>query len=210
MKQIEDFVTLNVSPGASQEAIRQAYRDLVNVWHPDRFAHDARLYAKAEEQMMVLREAYDRLTAVEEQPEPEGSAPAGELTGNVALHFSAPSVQSQPFAWDEGHASARRPATLLALAAAVIAVVVGGVFGIRQVLAPPDVPAIKPIPKLTAPMEPSVSAKPASAGPRLSTATPRRATRRTTKASRPLRRKPRPAQPRGPMAISWGGSPSKQ
>jgi len=34
---------LELNPGASQEEVNQAYRDLVNVWHPDRFADNQRL-----------------------------------------------------------------------------------------------------------------------------------------------------------------------
>jgi len=29
--------TLGVKPGVSKEELEQAYKDLVNVWHPDRF-----------------------------------------------------------------------------------------------------------------------------------------------------------------------------
>ena len=37
---------LGLKPGASQEEVNQAYRDLVNVWHPDRFVGNPRLQKK--------------------------------------------------------------------------------------------------------------------------------------------------------------------
>ena len=54
---------LGVSPTASPEEIRQVYHDLVKVWHPDRFAHDARLQQHAQEKLKEINEAYDFLTS---------------------------------------------------------------------------------------------------------------------------------------------------
>jgi DnaJ-class molecular chaperone len=54
---------LDLQPGASVEEIRRAYRDLVNVWHPDRFVHDPRLQKKAEEKLKIINEAYGYLLA---------------------------------------------------------------------------------------------------------------------------------------------------
>ena len=52
------FSLLGVPPGSSLDAIRDAYRDLAKVWHPDRFAADPRLQAKASDRMRELNEAY--------------------------------------------------------------------------------------------------------------------------------------------------------
>jgi glyoxylase-like metal-dependent hydrolase (beta-lactamase superfamily II) len=46
---------------ASQDEIRQAYLDLVRVWHPDRFASDARLREIAEEKLENVRKYAPRL-----------------------------------------------------------------------------------------------------------------------------------------------------
>ena len=51
------FSLLGISPGVPPDAIRDAYRDLAKVWHPDRFAGDPRLQAKASERMRELNEA---------------------------------------------------------------------------------------------------------------------------------------------------------
>lgn len=37
------FEILELKPGLSREELEQVYRDLVNVWHPDRFTYNARL-----------------------------------------------------------------------------------------------------------------------------------------------------------------------
>ena len=50
---------LGLKPNASQEEVNQAYRDLVNVWHPDRFAGNPRLQKKAEEKVKEINAAYE-------------------------------------------------------------------------------------------------------------------------------------------------------
>ena len=45
---------LGLKPGASQEEIIQAYKDLVNVWHPDRFVNNQRLQKRAEEKLKEI------------------------------------------------------------------------------------------------------------------------------------------------------------
>ncbi len=53
------FGILGLKPGASQEELTQAYRDLANVWHPDRFAGNPRLQKKAEERIKEINAAYE-------------------------------------------------------------------------------------------------------------------------------------------------------
>lgn len=55
------YEILEVAPNASLEEIRQNYKDLVMVWHPDRFVHNDRLYHKAQEKIKQLNEAYEQL-----------------------------------------------------------------------------------------------------------------------------------------------------
>ena len=65
MPQIDDidqlYEILGLKPGASQDEVKRAYRDLVRVWHPDRFSHDTRLQKKAQEKMGEINRAYERL-----------------------------------------------------------------------------------------------------------------------------------------------------
>jgi hypothetical protein len=53
--------TLGLHATAGPDEIRQAYRDLVKVWHPDRFGSDARLRAKAEEHLKAINSAFHAL-----------------------------------------------------------------------------------------------------------------------------------------------------
>ena len=50
---------LGLKPNASQEEVNQAYRDLANVWHPDRFVGNPRLQKKAEEKLKEINAAYE-------------------------------------------------------------------------------------------------------------------------------------------------------
>jgi curved DNA-binding protein CbpA len=49
------YQTLGVDPGADTEAIKQAYRDQLKQWHPDKNAHRLE---EAEEQTKILNQAY--------------------------------------------------------------------------------------------------------------------------------------------------------
>ena len=57
------YEILGLKPGASPEEVKQAYRDLAKVWHPDRFSHDSRLQRKAQEKLKEINEAYERLSS---------------------------------------------------------------------------------------------------------------------------------------------------
>ena len=59
----EHYKVLELEYGASPEEIKQAYRDLAMVWHPDRFSDNLRLQQKAQEKLKVVNEAYANLRA---------------------------------------------------------------------------------------------------------------------------------------------------
>jgi hypothetical protein len=52
---------LGLEPGASPEEIKQAWRDLAQVWHPDRFSGNERLQEKAQEKLKEINQAYEKL-----------------------------------------------------------------------------------------------------------------------------------------------------
>lgn len=58
------FEILELDRNASLEDARQAYRDQVKFFHPDRFAHDPRQREKAEEKLKEVNEAYERVKVV--------------------------------------------------------------------------------------------------------------------------------------------------
>jgi curved DNA-binding protein CbpA len=64
---------LGVVPGASEDEIKEAYREMVQVWHPDRFAHDAKLQKKAQAKLQEINRAFHELSkppAAAQEPPP--------------------------------------------------------------------------------------------------------------------------------------------
>src|ERR1019366_10213003 len=60
--QISACLELFDLPDAFTEAqLKQAYHDLVQVWHPDKHSHNARLQRKADEKMKEINQAYEVL-----------------------------------------------------------------------------------------------------------------------------------------------------
>jgi hypothetical protein len=57
----EALDVLALRPGATPVEIKEAYRDMVKVWHPDRFGSDPRLRQKAEEKLKQINKAYQVL-----------------------------------------------------------------------------------------------------------------------------------------------------
>jgi len=58
------FMILECEPGCSMEEIRASFRQMVKVWHPDRFPNDPKLQHKATEKLKLINEAYDLLKQV--------------------------------------------------------------------------------------------------------------------------------------------------
>jgi DnaJ-class molecular chaperone len=56
------FQILELEPRASLDEARQAYKDIVSVWHPDRFSHNPRLKRKAEKKIKEINAAYEEIT----------------------------------------------------------------------------------------------------------------------------------------------------
>lgn len=58
MEMQEAYKVLGLPEGAAEANVRAAYKDLVQVWHPDRFAHNPRLREQAEAKMKEINIAY--------------------------------------------------------------------------------------------------------------------------------------------------------
>ncbi|HKC47134.1 MAG TPA: J domain-containing protein [Gemmatimonadales bacterium] len=52
------YRVLGLAPGATVDEVKTAYRDLAQVWHPDRFPDNNRLREKAEQNLQRINEAY--------------------------------------------------------------------------------------------------------------------------------------------------------
>ncbi|MBU2498752.1 MAG: J domain-containing protein [Proteobacteria bacterium] len=57
------FELLDLDREASPDQARQAYKDLVAIWHPDRFGGNPRLRQKAEEKLKEINRAYEGVKA---------------------------------------------------------------------------------------------------------------------------------------------------
>ena len=55
------YEILGLKPSALPEEVKQAYRDLAMVWHPDRFPNNPRLKEKAQEEPKKINAAYEVL-----------------------------------------------------------------------------------------------------------------------------------------------------
>lgn len=81
MRRSEALSALELSGDATPAEIKTAYRDLVKIWHPDRFGTDERLRKRAEERLQGINEAYRALESGELEPEDVGDpqSPAVEV-----------------------------------------------------------------------------------------------------------------------------------
>ena len=61
MRLDDGYRLLDLDPGASDEEVKRACRDLTKVWHPDRFGDDPRLRQKAEEKLRTILDAYETI-----------------------------------------------------------------------------------------------------------------------------------------------------
>ncbi len=70
MDEIEYYYQiLNLQPGASLDDVKQAYRNLALIWHPDRYPLDSRLQAEAEQKFKEINYAYVRLRSLLSDPQ---------------------------------------------------------------------------------------------------------------------------------------------
>jgi hypothetical protein len=82
----EALDVLGLKRGASPIAIKEAYRDLVKVWHPDRFGADARLRRKAEDKLKEINNAYRVLqsgSADSEETGKDNGVARGDMSSSV-------------------------------------------------------------------------------------------------------------------------------
>jgi len=70
------YEMLEIAPDATPEEVREAYRLLTMVWHPDRFPKDSKLWTHANEKMQQINEAYNALKNLKESDLRAPSEPA--------------------------------------------------------------------------------------------------------------------------------------
>ncbi len=61
MRLDDAYRLLDTTAAASDEEVKRAYRDLLKVWHPDRFGNDETLRRKAEEKLKMINAAFETI-----------------------------------------------------------------------------------------------------------------------------------------------------
>lgn len=81
----EALDVLGLKRGATPVEIKEAYRDMVKVWHPDRFGSDARLRRKAEDKLKEINDAYRVLQSrsADDETEKDAGPARGETSSFV-------------------------------------------------------------------------------------------------------------------------------
>lgn len=82
------YTVLELPMRAPLEEVKLSYKDLVQVWHPDRFAHSPRLQEKAANKLQQLNEAYDRLKEHLERQSVQGAYGYGTANYGTASYGS--------------------------------------------------------------------------------------------------------------------------
>ena len=59
----ECYRLFELEAGAPLQAVKGAYRDLLKIWHPDRFPNDPKFQKRATEKTKALNAAYETITA---------------------------------------------------------------------------------------------------------------------------------------------------
>ena len=95
------YRVLDLQPGASMAEIKTAWRDLAQVWHPDRFSGNERLQKKAEETLKEINEAYHRLAKSAGPADPPRKQPRYE----PETHQSGPAEPAHESILAEGVAA---------------------------------------------------------------------------------------------------------
>jgi DnaJ-class molecular chaperone len=65
------FDVLELDSNASIDDVKQAYKDMVNIWHPDRFSNNPRLKQKAEDKLKEINEAYKMMQSFLSSKKPQ-------------------------------------------------------------------------------------------------------------------------------------------
>jgi DnaJ domain len=125
----EALDVLALRPGATAGEIKEAYRDMVKVWHPDRLGSDPRLRQKAEDKLKQINKAYQILVSgsapgetYTAKPEREASSTKGDASPPRSSTTTSPIPQS-------GRARSRRSSVGVGWLYACVAIALGLMAG---------------------------------------------------------------------------------
>ena len=83
------FDVLELDRNASIDEAKQAYKDMVNIWHPDRFSNNPRLKQKAEDKLKEINEAYKMVQSFLSSKKPLEPEKAPHAKDNSGTDISA-------------------------------------------------------------------------------------------------------------------------
>jgi len=117
-KYINNYNTLGIQPGANWKELRDAYKNLVKTWHPDRFQQDANQKKVAEERTKEINKSYKELAeyykkhgalpinnepplprhnvVVPDKPEPSGKPAPPSTNAASPAHAEPPAKEKLP------------------------------------------------------------------------------------------------------------------
>jgi preprotein translocase subunit Sec63 len=91
---------LEIQQAASLTEIKQAYRDMIGIWHPDRYVQNPRLHEKATEKLKELNVAYNelitRMTSGIVKSDEESNASNGSETLSAFIRGGSTFVEHVP------------------------------------------------------------------------------------------------------------------
>ncbi|HET7711143.1 MAG TPA: J domain-containing protein [Thermoanaerobaculia bacterium] len=90
MRVEESYRLLDLEPGATDDEVKAAWRDLTKVWHPDRFEHDQDLRRKAQEKLKAINEAYESIRS----QRTEAPAPTSGVSMSIRIPSSVVAIVS--------------------------------------------------------------------------------------------------------------------
>jgi DnaJ domain len=130
--------TLDLEPGATMVDAKRSYRELVKVWHPDRFGHDTALLNRAQEKLKQINLAYELLEHLlsnqEHHPEPtrqDKSAPPDTKPAATASYAAKPDARKsgpKPVAKPAAKSAGRAPNLGLGIAGACVGAIIGAIL----------------------------------------------------------------------------------
>ncbi len=94
------FRKLELDDDATFDQVKNAYRDLVKVWHPDRFANDAKLRARAEEKTKELNDTFAELSKFFESRQ-ESDRNSRRKEARSGADTATASASDSPFEFNE-------------------------------------------------------------------------------------------------------------
>ena len=110
------YTALEIHEGAGRDEIRQAYRDLVAIWHPDQYQGNLRLQEKANEKLKELNAAYEMLMT-QGKAKNAGPAPHQKAPEKPTQTYTAPRTRQKT-----AHAKTKRPFSVWILLLAAVTI----------------------------------------------------------------------------------------